>query len=100
MKNIICLKVGMDKKNGSSFKNGEKVIETIISYLEKEKIDKVAVVKTEFNGYSGENPSLEVVIPEKGQVVFGNVSPEEILEILQRYLIKNDEILKFLEKNI
>ncbi|MGL4402942.1 MAG: hypothetical protein ACRCTS_04395 [Fusobacteriaceae bacterium] len=92
--------MGINGKNVVASKNGEKVIETIVSYLEREKIDNVAVVKTEFKGYSGGNPSLEVVIPKKGQVVFGNVSPREAVEILQRYLIKNDEILKFLEKNI
>lgn len=89
----------MNREDKTICQNAERVIEIIISYLEKENIDKVAVVKSEFKGYSGENPSLEIAIPKKGQVIFGNVSPEEVVQILERYLIKNDEILKFLEKN-
>lgn len=79
--------------------NGDKVVKAIISYLDRENIEKIAIIKTEFKGYSGDNPSLEIVIPEKGQVIFGDVSPDEVIEILERYLLKNDEILKFLEKN-
>lgn len=96
---MICLKIGIDRESDFIPKNGKKVIEAIIAYLEKKNIDKVAVIETEFKGYSGENPSLEVVIPGKGQVIFGNVSPGDAVGILERYLIENDEILKFLEKN-
>lgn len=96
---MICLKVGINSSERKNRENGKEVIASIINYLEKNELENIALIKTEFRGYVGENPSLEVIIPGKGQVVFGNVGREEVLDILERYLIKNDEILKFLIKN-
>lgn len=96
---MICLKVGVNFQNERSISNRDRVIETIIDYLEKNHLCNVAVVKNEFKGYSGEKPSVEIIIPNNGQIVFGNVSESEILDILKRYLIENDEIVRFLGKN-
>lgn len=95
---MISLRIGINFQNEKSIVSGDKVIGTIIDYLERNHLDNVAVIKSEFRGYSGENPTVEIIIPNSGQVVFGNVSEGEVLDILERYLVENSEIIGFLKK--
>ena len=44
-------------------------------------------------------PSLEIVIPEKGRVVFGNVQVEAGLKLVEKYVINTHEIVEFLVDN-
>ena len=71
----------------------------IIEYIKREKIENVIVYQTEFKGYEGDKPTLEIVIPEKGSVVFGNMVEEEALKIVKRYCINTEEIIEFLVDN-
>ncbi len=59
----------------------------------------MVVYQTEFYGYEGDKPSLEIIIPGKGQVVFGNLDVQGALEILDRYLMNTEFIENFLVDN-
>lgn len=71
----------------------------IIEKIKKDRIENVVVYQTEFYGYEGDKPTLEIIIPGKGQVVFGNIDIKGALEIVEKYLINTEEIEKFLVDN-
>ncbi len=95
----IQVKVGISKNSLESKKLANQVGIAIIDFIKEKNINNVVVYQTEFLGYSGSLPSLEIIIPNKGQVVFGNVSVEEGLNIVERYLIDTDKIVEFLVDN-
>lgn len=97
--NKIQVKVGISTKSLEGKKIADQVGIAIIDFIKEKKLDNVVVYQTEFLGYSGELPSLEIIIPDKGQVVFGNVTVEEGLNIVERYLLNTDEIAEFLVDN-
>ncbi len=95
----IQVKVGISTKTLEGKKVADQVGIAIIDFIKEKKLDNVVVYQTEFLGYSGELPSLEIIIPDKGQVVFGNVSVDEGLKIVEKYLLNTDEIAEFLVDN-
>ncbi len=82
-----------------ALKNTDLVIKSIVDLIENEEIENVALYKTEFLGYGGEFPSLEIIIPNKGNLVFGNVDPEEAVKLIKKYLKDTLEIEEFLVDN-
>ncbi len=95
----IQVKVGISTKNLEGKKIADQVGMAIIDFIKEKRLNNVVVYQTEFLGYSGELPSLEIIIPDKGQVVFGNVSVNESIKIVEKYLINTDEIAEFLVDN-
>ena len=89
----------MSSKSDISVKNADLVIKSIIDLMEIEDIENVALYKTEFLGYGGEFPSLEIIVPNKGNVVFGNVDSKEAIELIKKYLKDTSEIEEFLVDN-
>lgn len=95
----IQIKVGISSQNELARKLSNDLGVAIIEYIKREKIENVIVYQTEFKGYEGDKPTLEIVIPEKGSVVFGNMVEEEALKIVKRYCINTEEIIEFLVDN-
>lgn len=95
----IQIKVGISSQNELARKLSDDLGVAIIEYIKREKIENVIVYQTEFKGYEGDKPTLEIVIPEKGSVVFGNMVEEEALKIVKRYCINTEEIIEFLVDN-
>ncbi len=95
----IIIKVGIGSSSLSAKKLADELSIAIIEKIKKDEIKDVVVYQTEFYGYEGDKPSLEIIIPEKGQVVFGNMDIKGALEIVERYLINTEEIEKFLVDN-
>ncbi len=71
----------------------------IVNYLKENGIEDVAVFQNEFYGYSSEKPTIELVIPKMGQVVFGKVEPEEAVKLVEKYMVNTEEISHFLVDN-
>lgn len=71
----------------------------VIDYLRENEIQDVAVAQNEFYGYSGEKPTLELAIPQMGQVVFGNMEPGEAVKLVEKYMVNTGEIAHFLVDN-
>ncbi len=71
----------------------------IINHLKSCNVEDIAVIQTEFYGYSGEKPTLEIIIPKMGNVVFGNVTPQEAVELVQKYILDTEKIKDFLVDN-
>ena len=67
--------------------------------MDGEEIENISLYKTEFLGYGGIFPSLEIIIPNKGNLVFGNVKPEEAVGLIKKYLKDTKEIESFLMDN-
>ncbi|MEI6857062.1 hypothetical protein [Psychrilyobacter sp.] len=89
----------MSSKDKIAIKNADLVINSIVDLIEIEDIENIALYKTEFLGYGGNFPSLEIIIPDKGNVVFGNVDYKEAVKLVKKYLKNTSEIEKFLVDN-
>ena len=95
----IQIKVGISAKNSNALKLTEQLGVAIIEYIKKLDIKDVVVYQREFFGYEGDSPTLEIVIPEKGAVVFGNMNVQKGLELVDKYVINTHEIIDFLVDN-
>ena len=99
LEDVIKIKVGVSSKDETAIKNTDLVIKSIVDLIEMEDIENIALYKTEFLGYGGEFPSLEIIIPDKGNVVFGNVDSKEAIRLIKKYLKDTSEIEGFLVDN-
>ncbi|MCK5780565.1 MAG: hypothetical protein KAH04_06065 [Psychrilyobacter sp.] len=79
--------------------NTDIVIKTIVDLMEEKDIENIGLYKTEFFGYGGVFPSLEIEIPTKGKVIFGNVDSEEAKRLVEKYIVDTSEIEMFLTDN-
>lgn len=95
----IQVKVGLSSNNENAIKLTEQLGVAIIEYIKKLDIKNVIVYQREFFGYEGDEPTLEIVIPEKGAVVFGNMNIEKGLKLIDKYVINTNEIIDFLVDN-
>lgn len=89
----------MSSKDEAAIKNADLVIKSIVDLIEMKDIENVALYKTEFLGYGGKFPSLEIIIPDMGNVVFGNVNSKEAIRLIKKYLKDTSEIEEFLVDN-
>jgi len=95
----IQIKVGISAKTQNATALSEKLGIAIIEYIKSKKIENVIVYQREFYGYEGDEPTLEIVIPEKGAVVFGKIDVEKGLKLVDKYVINTSEIIDFLVDN-
>ena len=95
----IQIKVGISAKTQNATALSEKLGIAIIEYIKLKKIENVIVYQREFYGYEGDEPTLEIVIPEKGAVVFGKIDVEKGLKLVDKYVINTSEIIDFLVDN-
>ena len=95
----IQIRVGVSAKTQNAITLSEKLGVAIIEYIKLKEIKNVIVYQREFVGYEGDTPTLEIVIPEKGAVVFGNVDVEYGLKLIDKYVINTHEIIDFLVDN-
>lgn len=89
----------MSSEGAEASKLADQVGIAIIEYVKANKFEDVVVYRTDFKGYSGELPSLSIVIPDKGEVVFGNVTIEGAVNLAKKYLENTEEIVEFLVDN-
>lgn len=92
-------KVGVGDNTLEAKRLADEVALYIIEYLKEKKIRDIVVVQSEFRGYEGEKPTLELMIPNMGQVVFGNMEPLEAIKLVEKYLVNTEEIAHFLIDN-
>lgn len=95
----IQIGVGVSAKTQNAITLSEKLGVAIIEHIKLKNIENVIVYQREFVGYEGDNPTLEIVIPEKGAVVFGNVDVEYGLKLIDKYVVNTHEIIEFLVDN-
>ncbi len=67
-------------------------MEKFISKLNEENIDNAVVTQTGCMGYCHSEPTVEITLPGKEAVVFGNVDNDKVEEIVEKY-IKNGELV-------
>lgn len=68
------------------------VMNTLVEKIEKDKIPAV-VTQGGCMGYCYAEPTIEVKVPGKDPVVFGNVDSQRAIEILEKYVV-NGELLE------
>ena len=85
----ILVRVGMGTSGIAS--GAKQVMEFLIDELEKRNVDAI-VTQTGDMGYSYAEPTVEVTIPGKEPVVFGDVDQKKADDIIEKY-IKNGELL-------
>lgn len=87
---LVQIKVGMATCGIAS--GAKETMNFIIEETERQKIDAV-VTQTGCMGYCYAEPTIEVTLPGKEPVVYGNVDKEKAKEIITRY-IKNGELIE------
>lgn len=65
------------------------VMNTLIEKIEKEKIPAV-VTQGGCMGYCYAEPTIEVKVPGKDPVVFGNVDAQVAVDIIEKYVLKGE----------
>ena len=68
------------------------VMNTLVEKIEKDKIPAV-VTQGGCMGYCFAEPTIEVKVPGKDPVVFGNVDSQRAIDILEKYVV-NGELLE------
>ena len=85
----VLVRVGMGTSGIAS--GAKQVMEFLIDELEKRNVDAI-VTQTGDMGYSYAEPTVEVTIPGREPVVFGDVDQKKADDIIEKY-IKNGELL-------
>ena len=83
----IQVKVGISNKSLNAKKLSDELGVAIIEYIKKKEIKNVVVYQREFSGYEGDKPTLEILIPNVGAVMFGNMNIEEGLKLIYTIMI-------------
>ncbi|MGC8865216.1 MAG: (2Fe-2S) ferredoxin domain-containing protein [Bacteroidales bacterium] len=86
---VVQIKVGMATSGIAS--GAREVMAFLIEELEKRNIEAV-VTQVGDMGYCYAEPTIEVTLPGKEPVVFGNVNTQKADEIIEKY-IKNGELI-------
>ncbi|WP_058485124.1 (2Fe-2S) ferredoxin domain-containing protein [Defluviitalea phaphyphila] len=68
------------------------VMNALVDEVSAQKLDNVVISQTGCMGYCYAEPTVEVTIPGKEPVVFGEVDKEKVKEIIEKY-VKNGELL-------
>jgi NADP-reducing hydrogenase subunit HndB len=85
----VLVRVGMGTSGIAS--GAKQVMEFLIDELEKRNVDAI-VTQTGDMGYSYAEPTVEVTLPGKEPIVFGDVDQKKADDIIEKY-IKNGELL-------
>ena len=88
--NLVQVKVGMGTSGIAS--GAKEVFNFFVDELEKRSIEGV-VTQTGDMGYSFAEPTIEVTIPGKDPIVFGDVDVKKADQIIESY-IKNGELVE------
>lgn len=95
----IQFKVCIGSNTDLAKKLADELAIAIVDLIKEKKYKDIVVYQSEFFAYSGDLPSLEIIIPEKGQVVFGNLDIKSGLELVEKYITNTEEIIEFLVDN-
>jgi NADP-reducing hydrogenase subunit HndB len=68
------------------------IMNVLMDEVSKENMDNVVISQTGCMGYCYAEPTLEVTLPGKEPVVFGDVDEKRAKEIVEKY-VKNGELL-------
>ena len=88
-KERVLLRVGMGTSGIAS--GARQIKEFLIDELDKRNVDAI-VTQTGDMGYSYAEPTVEVTLPGKEPIVFGDVDQKKADDIIEKY-IKNGELL-------
>lgn len=87
--NLVRVNIGMGTVGIAS--GAKEVFFYFIEALEKNNIEAV-VTQTADMGYSVPEPVVEITLPTKGPVIFGNVTNIKIEQIIDSYIKKGDKM--------
>ena len=93
---IIQIKVGMATSGIAS--GAKETMNYLITELDKRQI-KAIVMQVGDMGYSYAEPTVEVTIPGKDPVVFGNVNIARAQELIEKYILNGELIEGILPAN-
>lgn len=99
LENTKIVKIGIGQPTPEAQKLADEVSISVIDYLKIHAIEDVAVIQSEFYGYSGNQPSLEIIIPKSGQIVFGNMTPDKAVKLVKEYILDAEKIKTILVDN-
>lgn len=65
------------------------VLNCFVEELDKRSIDAI-VTQTDCLGYCNAEPTVEICLPDHEAIVFGFVDSKKVVEIIEKYIIKNE----------
>lgn len=89
--NRIIVKVGMGTCGIAA--GARETLVAIMDEIEKQGMKNVDVIQVGCNGYCHSEPIVEVVMPDEGAILYGNVNQEKGREIVVKHL-KGKELLQ------
>ncbi len=90
VENLVQVKVSMATCGIAA--GAKKVMDAIIEESNKNGLKNVVVTQTGCMGLCHSEPTIEVTLPQKEPVIFGNVDKEKVVEIVEQY-IKNGNLV-------
>lgn len=99
MENTKVVRIGIGQPTPEAQKLADEVSISVIDYLKIHEVENVAVIQSEFYGYSGNQPSVEIIVPKAGQITFGNVTPDEAIKLVKEYILDTTKIKEILVNN-
>jgi len=88
VENLIQIKVAMATCGIAS--GAREIMNYMIDELAKEEIENVVVTQTGCMGYCYAEPTIEVTLPGKDPVVYGNLNEEKAKEIIEKTIKKGE----------
>ncbi|MCT4542501.1 MAG: (2Fe-2S) ferredoxin domain-containing protein [Vallitalea sp.] len=88
--NLIQIKVAMATCGIAS--GAREVMNYLMDELAKEGINNVVVTQTGCMGYCYAEPTIEVTMPDKEPVVYGNVTLERAKDVIEKHIKKGELI--------
>jgi NADP-reducing hydrogenase subunit HndB len=94
--NIVRIKVAMSTCGIAS--GAKEIMNFLIEELEQQAIEAV-VTQTGCMGYCYAEPTIEVTVPGKEPIVFGEVDKHRAAEIIEKYIVHNELVDGILPMN-
>lgn len=68
----------------------KKTMDDFVKELKDNSVENVVITQTGCMGYCHSEPTVEVTLPSKEAVVFGNVVGEKVKEIVEKYIVNGE----------
>ena len=81
-------------------KGAKFVCDAVVEDLSKRRLPKVRVYRSDCQGLCDYEPTVEVYVPGKPKVVYGKMTPEKALEVMEKHVAGGKPVEKYLVENI
>ena len=81
-------------------KGAKFVFDALVEDLSKRRLPKVRVYRSDCQGLCDYEPTVEVYVPGKPKVVYGKMTPEKALEVMEKHVAGGKPVEKYLVEKV